>query len=42
MNVAIDFTESNKIVSDPQSLHFLSDHLNSYEQAIFDIGVVLE
>ena len=42
MYCAIDFTESNKIFTDPESLHFLSDQPNDYEQALTSVGRILE
>lgn len=41
--VAIDFTASNKIPTDPQSLHYLSPHRpNSYEIALKSVGEILQ
>lgn len=42
MYCAIDFTESNKIFTDPSSLHYLSDEPNDYEQALLSVGRILE
>jgi len=42
-SVAIDFTQSNKRVTDPNSLHYYSPGVfNPYMQAIISIGAVLE
>jgi len=42
MMVAIDFTESNKIPTDPNSLHHISEgQQNQYQKAINSIGEVL-
>lgn len=38
---AIDFTYSNGNSSNPTSLHFVSDHLNHYEQVINSVGKIL-
>lgn len=41
--VAIDFTASNGIHTDPKSLHFLSDdRMNSYEIALQGIGDIIQ
>jgi Copine len=44
MSVAIDFTASNGELTDPVSLHRLSQNgqLNDYEQAISSVGSILE
>lgn len=41
--VAIDFTYSNKVPSDPSSLHFIHPNgiLNGYQRAILDVGRIL-
>ncbi|XP_031628258.1 copine-9-like [Contarinia nasturtii] len=41
--VAIDFTASNGVHTDPKSLHYLSgDRMNSYEIALRGIGQIIE
>lgn len=41
--VAIDFTESNKIASDPQSLHYLNPQRpNCYEIALKSVGNIIQ
>lgn len=41
--VAIDFTASNGVHTDPKSLHYLSDdHLNNYEIALRGIGDIIQ
>lgn len=41
--VAIDFTASNIVHTDPKSLHYLSDgHMNSYEIALRGIGDIIQ
>lgn len=41
--VAIDFTASNGVFTDPKSLHYLSDdRLNSYEIALHAIGDIIQ
>lgn len=46
MSVAIDFTASNGELSDPSSLHYINlmdpTKMNQYEQAIFNVGTILE
>lgn len=43
--IAIDFTASNGVVTNPSSLHFIDIHnpdvLNSYEKAITSVGSIL-
>lgn len=41
--VAIDFTASNGVYTDPKSLHYLSDHyMNQYEIALRSVGEIIQ
>lgn len=41
--VAIDFTASNGVYTDPKSLHYLSDHhMNQYEIALRAVGEIIQ
>ncbi|CAG8658237.1 4409_t:CDS:10 [Funneliformis caledonium] len=40
--VAIDFTESNKDPRTPDSLHYIGNKENDYQQAIRSVGTILE
>ena len=42
MQIAIDFTGSNRDIKDPYSLHTLNFQNNQYFQAINSIGKILE
>jgi len=46
LSVAIDFTASNGELSSPSSLHYVDPNnpgkMNQYEQAIFQVGNILE
>lgn len=46
LSVAIDFTASNGELSSPDSLHYINPYdpsrMTSYEQAIFQVGNILE
>ena len=40
LSIGIDYTESNLVPSDPNSLHYLGDNMNDYEQAIYACGMI--
>ena len=40
LSIGIDYTESNLVPSDPNSLHYLGDNMNDYEQAIQACGMI--
>lgn len=45
MSCAIDFTSSNGEMTEPRSLHYISEsnqELNSYEKAITQVGTILD
>lgn len=42
LSVAIDFTASNGKISDPKSLHYPGSITNEYEQAIIQVGNILQ
>ena len=42
MSIAIDFTRSNGLPSDPQSLHYISEgQMNQYENVIYSCGKII-
>ena len=40
LSIGIDYTESNLVPSDPNSLHYLGENMNDYEQAIQACGMI--
>ena len=40
LSIGIDYTESNLVPSDPNSLHYLGENMNDYEQAIQSCGMI--
>ena len=42
LSVAIDFTASNGKINDPKSLHYPASITNEYEQAIIQVGNILQ
>ena len=39
---AIDYTASNEEPTNPRSLHYISNKPNQYEQALWNVGLVVE
>ena len=42
MVAAIDYTASNGAPNTPQSLHYLGAGMNQYEQALWNVGKIIE
>jgi hypothetical protein len=40
LTIGIDYTSSNKVQTDPKSLHYLGQNMNDYEQAIQACGMI--
>ena len=40
LSIGIDYTSSNKVQTDPNSLHYLGQDMNDYEQAIQACGMI--
>ena len=40
LSIGIDYTESNLVPTDPNSLHYLGENMNDYEQAIQACGMI--
>ena len=42
LTYAIDYTQSNKLIDNPESLHYIHGAINPYEVAMMCVGSIVE